>query len=366
MEVRLSSKVPPLQKGKLRLYSMRFCPYAQRVHLVLDAKKIPYDVVNVNMSEKPDWLFNKNPNGKVPVLEVDGGDTLHDSFVIAEYLDEKYSYRPLHSRDPWKKAKDKLLIQLFNKVINALYKLFLDPNNLDKQSVDNIIGELIVFEEELDARGKPFFGGERPGMVDYMMWPWCERSDLLRIMGGDRWSLSKQKFQKLYIVTKQTRRISSNPLPMMPCANRLIVFTMIPCANRLIVFTMIPCANRPIVFTMIPKTSNPLGSNGDGKMEWRNAMKEDDAVKESYLEPNLHAKYFKSRLGGYPDYDILCRQAKFMSSVISRQVQGHSADQCDVITKRGVRIFVSSYAGIQAMPEIKPGTLSSVGRQTAD
>nr|CAD7256035.1 unnamed protein product [Timema shepardi] len=199
--------------------------------------RMAYDVVNVNMSEKPDWLFDKNPNGKVPVLEVDGGDTLHDSFVIAEYLDEKYSYRPLHSRDPWKKAKDKLLIQLFNKVINALYKLFLDPNNLDKQSVDNIIGELIVFEEELDARGKPFFGGERPGMVDYMMWPWCERSDLLRIMGGDRWCLSKQKFQKL--------------------------------------------------------------------MEWRNAMKEDDAVKESYLEPNLHAKYFKSRLGGYPDYDIL-------------------------------------------------------------
>jgi hypothetical protein len=31
---------PPLSKGKLRLYSMRFCPYAQRVHLVLDAKKI--------------------------------------------------------------------------------------------------------------------------------------------------------------------------------------------------------------------------------------------------------------------------------------------------------------------------------------
>jgi len=35
------SRIPPLSKGKLRLYSMRFDPYSQRVHLVLDAKKIP-------------------------------------------------------------------------------------------------------------------------------------------------------------------------------------------------------------------------------------------------------------------------------------------------------------------------------------
>ena len=34
------SQNPPLTKGKLRIYSMVFCPYAQRVRLVLAAKKI--------------------------------------------------------------------------------------------------------------------------------------------------------------------------------------------------------------------------------------------------------------------------------------------------------------------------------------
>lgn len=36
------SEFPPLTKGILRLYSMRFCPYSQRVRLVLEAKNIKY------------------------------------------------------------------------------------------------------------------------------------------------------------------------------------------------------------------------------------------------------------------------------------------------------------------------------------
>ena len=36
------SEFPPLKPGILRLYSMRFCPYSQRVRLVLEAKNIKY------------------------------------------------------------------------------------------------------------------------------------------------------------------------------------------------------------------------------------------------------------------------------------------------------------------------------------
>lgn len=44
---------------------MRFCPYAQRTVLILNAKKVPYEVVNINLTEKPEWLTSKSPFGNV-------------------------------------------------------------------------------------------------------------------------------------------------------------------------------------------------------------------------------------------------------------------------------------------------------------
>ena len=32
---------------------------------------MPYDVVEIDLSDRPAWLYEKNPLGKVPVLEED-------------------------------------------------------------------------------------------------------------------------------------------------------------------------------------------------------------------------------------------------------------------------------------------------------
>ncbi len=41
----------------------RFCPYAQRTVLVLNAKDVDYQIVNCALMNKPDWLFKLNPLG---------------------------------------------------------------------------------------------------------------------------------------------------------------------------------------------------------------------------------------------------------------------------------------------------------------
>lgn len=58
--------LPPFT-GKLRLFAMRFCPYAERSILCLNAKKLQYDLVFINLDHKPEWIFQFNPKGKLRI-----------------------------------------------------------------------------------------------------------------------------------------------------------------------------------------------------------------------------------------------------------------------------------------------------------
>lgn len=114
---------------------MRFCPYAQRAHLVLDSKDIPYHTCNINLKQKPEWFIQKSPLLKVPTLElrsgVEGEDPLIESLIICEYLDEKYNQNPLRSSDPLQRARDKILIERFNAFVSAFYRLVYTKNGAE-------------------------------------------------------------------------------------------------------------------------------------------------------------------------------------------------------------------------------------------
>lgn len=186
--------------GMLRLYSMRFCPFAHRVHLVLDAKNIPYHSIFINLSDKPEWLTDVSPLGKVPALQLvteEGQPSLIESLIIAEYLDERYPELPLFPKDPLKKAQDKILIERFNAVIGSMYKVFLHGIGGAPGVLTDISHGLDIYEKELKMRGMPYFGGEKPGMLDYMIWPWCERSAMLKYLLGDKYEMDQERFKHL-------------------------------------------------------------------------------------------------------------------------------------------------------------------------
>lgn len=191
------STCPPPVAGLMRCYSMKYCPYAQRARIILELKKVKHEIVNIHLRQKPEWLFEKSPLGKVPSLELDG-QALIESLVICDYLDEAYPEPPLYPTDPWSKGRDRMFLELFGKVTSVLYKVYFarGDEQVLKQGFDDIKAGMDIFEAELRKRNARYFGGEKPGMLDYMIWPWMERipvaqkfaSDVIGHLPDDRFS----------------------------------------------------------------------------------------------------------------------------------------------------------------------------------
>ena len=56
----------------ITLYDAERCPYCARARIALAEKGIQHEVVAIDLSDRPPWLYEKNPRGKVPVIEEDG------------------------------------------------------------------------------------------------------------------------------------------------------------------------------------------------------------------------------------------------------------------------------------------------------
>lgn len=96
----------------IKLYDFKSSPNSQRVKVVLEEKKLPFEIVPIDLKkgeQKTPEFLKLNPYGKVPVL-TDGDTVLYESCIINEYLDEKYPDPPLMPADLGKRAKARILI----------------------------------------------------------------------------------------------------------------------------------------------------------------------------------------------------------------------------------------------------------------
>ncbi|XP_076759712.1 pyrimidodiazepine synthase [Xylocopa sonorina] len=191
-----NSEKPPEVKGQARLYSMKYCPFSHRIRLILCYKKIPHDIVNINIQNKPKWFFEIHPEGKVPAFVDADGKVVVDSLQIANYLDEKYPEPPLYHEET--KAKDLELLDHFSKVVNVFSNCIHGKDNRPLNEIIADISTLLVpLEDELKARGSVYFGGVQPGMLDVLMWPWVERRKSLSIIYDQPKNFKDGNFQHL-------------------------------------------------------------------------------------------------------------------------------------------------------------------------
>jgi RNA polymerase-associated protein len=96
----------------MTLYSGTTCPFSQRCRNVLYEKGMDFQIVDVDLHNKPEDLAVMNPYNQVPVL-VERDLILYESNIINEYIDDRFPHPQLMPADPVMRARARLFLYRF-------------------------------------------------------------------------------------------------------------------------------------------------------------------------------------------------------------------------------------------------------------
>jgi glutathione S-transferase len=167
----------------ITLYDADRCPYCARVRIALAEKGIEYETVEVDLDDRPAWIYEKNPLGRVPVLEEDTF-VLAESAVIDEYLDDRYPDPPLWPADPADRALGRMLVFRFDELSRPYYAV--------RRGEDDARERLDAAFATLDAvlQEQGFLSGREFGLADIAYVPWILRA-------RDRMEVDLERFPAL-------------------------------------------------------------------------------------------------------------------------------------------------------------------------
>ncbi len=166
--------------ASLKLISHKLCPYVQRAVIALTEKGVPFERIDIDLANKPDWFLGISPLGKTPVLVV-GQTAIFESAVILEYLEETQPH-PLHPADPLTRAEHRAWIEFGSAVLNDIAGLYTaaDENafNAKARGLEQRFARL-----EARAAVSPWFDGADFSLVDTVFAPVFRYFDLFDEIG---------------------------------------------------------------------------------------------------------------------------------------------------------------------------------------
>ena len=171
----------------LKLHNFDRSPFGWKVRIVLEEKKVPYEmVVPQNKNEDPAFA-RLNPFRLTPVLELLNGKTVYESTVINEYLEEVYPKPAMLPRDPYERARVRILEDTADQYLYAAIRgltssqfeyapPFLNrkkPGEIDRKLLEEsrakVHEHLARLEQEL--KGRTWFGGDLFSLADAALAP---------------------------------------------------------------------------------------------------------------------------------------------------------------------------------------------------
>src|SRR3954451_446797 len=165
---------------KLTLISHKLCPYVPRAVIALNEKGAPFERVDIDLANKPDWFLKLSPLGKVPVLVVttDKGEVaLFESNVICEYIEETQGGGKLHPADALERAEHHAWMEFGSAILGDLWGLetTTDPATFESKR-QALVAKFARVEAALSAG--PFFAGDAFSLVDAVFAPVFRYSDV--------------------------------------------------------------------------------------------------------------------------------------------------------------------------------------------
>lgn len=163
----------------IKLYSTPLCPFAHRVRLTLAEKAIPFELIEIDLQNKPADFKAISPSGKVPVLK-QGNRRVWESTIINEYLEEAFPNPPLLPQDPFQRARARIWINFADtRLFTATGKLLYLSQNAQQQAEakQQLIEHLRFMEEGLQqgSENSPYWMGSAIGLVDFTFYPVFEQ-----------------------------------------------------------------------------------------------------------------------------------------------------------------------------------------------
>jgi RNA polymerase-associated protein len=166
----------------MNLYSGTTCPFSQRCRIVLYEKGMDFQIIDVDMYNKPEDIAVMNPYNRLPVL-VERDLILYEANIINEYIDERFPHPQLMPADPVWRARARLM--LFNFEVELFSQIDTLENGNAKQQeksraqvADRLTEIAPVFNKQKYMLGDEF------SMLDVAISPLLWRLDYYGISVG--------------------------------------------------------------------------------------------------------------------------------------------------------------------------------------
>jgi len=159
----------------MKLYSHSTDPLSHRCRIVLFEKGMDFEVIDVDMDNKPDELTTLSPYVDSPVL-IERNLVLTDPNIINEYIDERFPHPQLMPPDPIMRARARLFLKDFE---NQLFIHMTDVEGADtakkNKALKTITEGLLQLVPILNKQ--PYLLYDEYSMLDVAMAPLLWRLD---------------------------------------------------------------------------------------------------------------------------------------------------------------------------------------------